>query len=143
MKNLIVFLIIVLYFSSSISIAANEEFKIIINKDNEVTELSQDEILMIYLGKKTLWISGKRIQPAMLSPGDSLTVKFIGKALHKTVAQYRTYWTRRLFSGGGVAPKLFRTREETLEFVAKNPGAIAVVDSSVSEQVVKVVVVVD
>jgi hypothetical protein len=64
---------------------------------------------------------------------------FVEGVLKKSVEQYRAYWKRLLFSGGATPPRTFRSSALVLDFVAKNPGAIGVVESSATDDRVKVV----
>ena len=110
---------------------------IVVHKDLTVSKLSPDDLESIYLGKKTLWESGAKIAPVILvedSPGGR---EFIEQVLAKTVAQYRAYWKRRLFSGGGTVPRAFSSSAEIVDFVGKTPGAIGVIESPSKDERVK------
>jgi hypothetical protein len=45
-----------------------------------------------------------------------VTRDFLRDVLGKSLSQYRAYWKRRLFSGGGTVPKAIQTSEEVLAF---------------------------
>jgi ABC-type phosphate transport system substrate-binding protein len=113
--------------------------KIIGNSEGIAPRLTREDLARIFLGKKTLWDSGARIMPAMLDEETGPMQPFVEGVLKKSVEQYRAYWKRLLFSGGGTAPRTFRNSAQVLEFVAKNPGAIGVVESSAADDRVKVV----
>jgi ABC-type phosphate transport system substrate-binding protein len=114
------------------------QFRIIVNPSVEINELALDELKRIYLGKKTLWDSGSRIRPSLLNEKSPLTQEFLESSLRKTVRQYRAYWKRRLFSGGGAAPKTFRSSTQVVDFVASTEGGIGVVDGAIDDDRVKV-----
>lgn len=114
-------------------------FKVVVNPEAGVSQLPQEELARIFLGKKTLWESGSRITPAMIDESHPVAAGFIVAVVRRTVAQYQAYWKRQLFSGGGTAPKTFRNSAQVLEYVTKNPGAIGVVEASASDDRVKVV----
>ena len=117
-------------------------FKIVVNLENEITKLSRVDLARIYLGRKTLWGS-QTVVPVMLQEKNPVTQVFVEKILNRKVRQYRAYWKRRLFSGGGTMPKTFHTSTQILEFVAKTPGAIGLVDSSSGGESVRVVALTD
>lgn len=119
--------------------AAQDNVKIIVNPDVDVSTLSQAEIARIYLGKKTFWDSGSRITPSLLNEQSPLTEAFLEESVRKTVRQYRAYWKRHLFSGKGTAPKTFTSSRQVANYVAENPGAIGVVDAGFEDDRVKVV----
>jgi len=116
-------------------------FKLVVNPEVGVSKLSQEELARMFLGKKTLWESGTRITPAMLDESTSTATGFIEGIVRRTVAQYQAYWKRQLFSGGGTAPKTFRNSAQVIDYVAKNPGAIGVVEVSAADDRVRVVAV--
>ena len=116
---------------------AQGQTKVIVSTDVEVSAISQAEIARIYLGKKTFWDSGARIQPSLLDEKSPLTGPFLEENLKKTVRQFRAYWKRHLFSGQGTAPKTFASSKQVADFVAANPGAIGIVDGSYTDDRVK------
>lgn len=108
-----------------------EGWAVVVNTESGLRRIQRDDLARIYLGKKTLWEDkGTRIAPAMLEEGDTLTGAFLEGVVKKSVSQYRAYWKRLLFSGGGAAPKSFRQSSQVIEFVARQPGGIGVVDAS-------------
>jgi ABC-type phosphate transport system substrate-binding protein len=113
--------------------------KVVANAEGTATKITRDDLARVFLGKKTLWESGSRVMPAMMDEEASKMQPFLDQVLKKSVEQYRAYWKRLLFSGGGTAPRTFRNSSQVLEFVAKNPGAIGVVEPSAVDDRVKVV----
>jgi ABC-type phosphate transport system substrate-binding protein len=117
--------------------AVQAQTRVIVNNDVEVSAISQAEIARIYLGKKTFWDSGARIEPSLLDEDSPLTASFLEENLKKTVRQFRAYWKRHLFSGQGTAPKTFASSKLVADYVAANPGAVGIVDGSYSDDRVK------
>jgi ABC-type phosphate transport system substrate-binding protein len=115
-----------------------DQIKIIVNPAVGISELESDVLARIYLGKKTLWDSGARIQPSLLNEKSSVTKEFLESGLRKTIRQYRAYWKRRLFSGGGAAPRTFRSSTQVVDFVASTEGGIGVVEGAIDDDRVKV-----
>jgi len=112
---------------------------VVANPEIGIDKLDSETLARIYLGKKTLWDNGTRILPAMLDENDRRSEAFLEGVVKKSVSQYRAYWKRLLFSGGGVAPRTFRRSSQVLDFVARQPGGIGVVDAQVVDDRVKVV----
>ncbi len=121
------------------SASAQSKVTVIVNPDVELTAISKAEISRIYLGKKTFWDSGSRIAPSLLDEKSTLTESFLEESVRTTVRQYRAYWKRRLFSGQGTAPKTFVSTRQVVDYVANNPGAIGIVETSSSDNRVKVI----
>ena len=118
--------------------AARVSVKVIVNKEQPDARLTADDLERIYLGKKTLWENGQRIAPAMLEETSPVSEEFMQGVLHKSSAQFRAFWKRQLFSGGGAPPRTFRTSAQVAEFVARQPGAIGLVEPGYTDDHVKV-----
>jgi ABC-type phosphate transport system substrate-binding protein len=103
---------------------------IVVNLQSSDEDITTSDLAAIYLGRKSSWESGRRIAPALPAERDSLTQSFIRDVLHKSANQYRSYWKRRLFSGGGGLPKTLRPTAEMLEYVERTPGAIGIIAPS-------------
>jgi len=113
--------------------------KVIVNPEGAESKITREDLARILLGKKTLWESGSRIVPCMLEENTPGGEAFLDTTLKKTVAQYRAYWKRLLFSGGGAPPRTFHTSAQVIDFVAKQPGAIGVVEATAADDRVKAV----
>jgi ABC-type phosphate transport system substrate-binding protein len=116
----------------------DRSLRVVVNKENKIASLSTDDLTRIFLGKKTLWDSGTRIVPAMPEEESTAGEAFLSGTLKKSVSQFRAYWKRLLFSGGGAVPKVFRTSGQLLDFVARQPGAIGVIEASAVDDRVRV-----
>lgn len=116
----------------------DRSLRVIVSKENKIDSLSTDDLNRIFLGKKTLWDSGTRIVPAMPEEESPTGEVFLSGTLKKSVSQFRAYWKRLLFSGGGAVPKVFRNSSQLVDFVARQPGAIAVIEATAVDDRVKV-----
>lgn len=116
----------------------DRSLRVIVSKENKIASLSTDDLNRIFLGKKTLWDSGTRIVPAMPEEESPAGETFLAGTLKKSVSQFRAYWKRLLFSGGGAVPKVFRSSSQLVDFVARQPGAIAVIEASAVDDRVRV-----
>lgn len=114
----------------------DRSLRVVVSKENKIASLTTDDLTRIFLGKKTLWDSGTRIVPVMPEEESPAGELFLSGTLKKSVSQFRAYWKRLLFSGGGAVPKVFRNHDQLLDFVARQPGAIGIVEAgSVDERV--------
>jgi ABC-type phosphate transport system substrate-binding protein len=116
----------------------DRSLRVVVSKDNKLASLTTDDLNRIFLGKKTLWESGTRIVPAMPEEESTAGEAFLSVTLKKSVSQFRAYWKRLLFSGGGAVPKVFRSSSQLIDFVARQPGAIAVVEAGAVDDRVRV-----
>ena len=116
----------------------DRSLRVIVSKENKLASLSTDDLNRIFLGKKTLWETGTRIVPAMPEEESPAGETFLAGTLKKSVSQFRAYWKRLLFSGGGTVPKVFRSSAQLVDFVARQPGAIAVIEAQAVDDRVRV-----
>ncbi len=114
---------------------------VVVNNEVDAADLDAEALGRIYLGKKTLWDSGQRITPALVTETSNVSKAFLEEILNKNVPQYRAYWKKRLFSGGGTVPKTFRNSREVVDYVTKTPGAIGIVESGPRDGTVQVITV--
>jgi ABC-type phosphate transport system substrate-binding protein len=120
--------------------AAGERFTVVVNADSKLRAISRDDLSRVFLGKLTLWEgAGTRVAPAMLDESSTLGQAFLEEAIKKSVDQYRAYWKRQLFSGGGTPPKVYKKSSEVLDYVARNPGGIGVVETGAADARVRVI----
>lgn len=132
-------LLALLALPAAVPAADKPSFAVVVNTESKLLKISDDDLLRIFLGKKTLWEdTGTRIQPALLEEDHATAQSFLEATLKKSVSQYRAYWKRLLFSGGGSAPRSFRSSSQVIDFVARQPGGIGVVEASSADSRVKV-----
>lgn len=124
--------------SSALAQGVDRSLRVIVSKENKLASLSTDDLNRIFLGKKTLWETGTRIVPAMPEEESPAGETFLAGTLKKSVSQFRAYWKRLLFSGGGTVPKVFRSSAQLVDFVARQPGAIAVIEAQAVDDRVRV-----
>jgi len=103
----------------------DRSLRVVVNKENKLASLSTDDLNRIFLGKKTLWDSGVRIVPAMPEEESPAGETFLSGTLKKSVSQF------------------FRNSSQLIDFVARNPGAIAVVETGGVEDRVRVIEISD
>ena len=116
----------------------DRSLRIVVSKENKIRSMTTDDLTRIFLGKKTLWDSRTRIVPAMPEEESPAGEVFLSETLKKSVSQFRAYWKRLLFSGGGTVPRVFRNSDQLMDFVARQPGAIGVVEASAVDDRVRV-----
>lgn len=100
---------------------------VIVSPKNGAATLSNDEMRDLFLGAKTSWSDGAKVLVAVLKSGPSHDA--LMKSLDKNQSQFNTTWKRVIFTGKGSMPQQFDSEDELVAFVAKNPGAIAFVDT--------------
>ncbi|MGE0087655.1 MAG: hypothetical protein AB7S75_24860 [Desulfococcaceae bacterium] len=120
MKSAFVGFLMMITVFSSLSYA---EILIVDNKDVPETDLSQQEIQEIFLGKRVQWSDNSRIR--FVTVGDAeIHGMFLKQYVRLSEADWKIYWKRMVFTGRGLPPETIATEAELINFVSKNKGAI-------------------
>lgn len=115
-----------------------ENIAVIVNKDNK-SKISQEELKLIYKGQLNKFQNGLEISPLNQPEKASIRTEFIRKITQQPVSQYKSYWTRKIFTGKGVPPREIMGGDEAVKkFVEQNPEAIGYISSSSADNTVSV-----
>lgn len=106
---------------------AEEKAVIIVSEDVDISDMSKTDLQNIFLGRKTLWEDGKKIQISLSNEDEAMLNKFLAQNVGKTQRRYKKYWLKKVFAGYGVAPKIFTNNEKAIEYVKDQEHAIAFV----------------
>ena len=137
MKRNIVILVILL--ACTVGYSQSNNFKVIVNDANSISEISKDQLSDIFLKKTSKWNDNKKIVPVNLN-AESNTRQSFAKSVHnKSVNAVKAYWQKKIFTGKGVPPVEKRSDAEVIAFVKDNPGAVGYVSSNAAVSAVKVV----
>ncbi len=118
---------------------AFSEVSVIVNPGNDV-QLTNNDIARIYLGKAKRFPNGNPAVPLDRSEGSDIRVQFLEQTVGKDETKMKSYWSRLIFTGKGIPPKIIETDEEVKELVSRNPDLIGYIDSSAVDDSVKVIV---
>ena len=136
MKRNIVILVILL--ACTVGYSQSNNFKVIVNDANSISEISKDQLSDIFLKKTSKWNDNKKIVPVNLN-AESNTRQSFAKSVHnKSVNAVKAYWQKKIFTGKGVPPVEKRSDAEVIAFVKDNPGAVGYVSSNAAVSAVKV-----
>jgi ABC-type phosphate transport system substrate-binding protein len=129
---------ILLCIGALFSINAMAEVAVIVNPANASTITSED-IAKLYLGKTKKFSNGNNAVPLDQKEGTDIRISFLENIVGKDESQMKSYWSRLIFTGKGVPPKVTESDAETKELVSRNPDVIGYIDSSAVDDSVKVV----
>ena len=138
MKIILSSIIIVALFSAH-SIAQN--FQVIVNPANSVSELNNSDLSKIFLKTKSSWNDGLKIVPVDLNARSETRGTFSQEIHGRSVGAIRSHWQQAAFSGAGTAPLERPNDAEVITFVKNNPGAIGYVSAGADVSSVKVIAV--
>ncbi|WP_354668340.1 phosphate ABC transporter substrate-binding protein [Colwellia sp. E2M01] len=128
-------LLLTLCFTSSVAFA---DVAVIVNPGNN-SEISDDDIQRIFLGKNKSFSNGESVMAINLGSGNEQRSEFEEKVLGKSSSQVKAYWSKLIFSGKAKPLKEVGSDGEILSLVASSPDAIGYVDASKVDDSVKVV----
>src|SRR3990167_3097510 len=120
------------------STIATAEIAVIVNPAN-ADAITKDDISALYLAKTKTFPGGKNAIPLDRPEGSPSRVEFVSKVIDKDEAQMKSYWSRLIFTGKGVPPKVVETDAEVKDMVARNPDTIGFIDAAAADATVKVV----
>ncbi|HEX4940204.1 MAG TPA: phosphate ABC transporter substrate-binding protein [Candidatus Kapabacteria bacterium] len=118
--------------------ATHAEVAVIVNPAN-ADAITKDDIASLYLAKTKTFPGGKNAIPLDRPEGSPTRVEFVSKVIDKEEAQMKSYWSRLIFTGKGVPPKVVETDAEVKDMVARNPDTIGFIDAAAADATVKVV----
>lgn len=109
----------------------SDDFVVIVNSNNPISEISKSELSSYLLKKRSKWDHGVSVEPADLESGSDVRAAFSEVVHGRTVASIKNYWQRQIFSGRGVPPKEVKSDSEMVSHVSGDPGAIGYVSPNV------------
>jgi ABC-type phosphate transport system substrate-binding protein len=131
------------FFISASSLFASENQKgvVVVSPDVDINSISKDDLENIFLGRQTIWSNGKRINIAISTQNDEKLEQFLIDNIGQSKRRYKKYWLKKVFSGYGVAPRLFSSNEKALEFAKMHPSTITylTVDDDTQAEKIKII----
>jgi ABC-type phosphate transport system substrate-binding protein len=98
---------------------------VVVNARNNVRQLSQDEVINIFLGRYRRFPGGAAATPIDQPESSPLRAEFYRKLVNKELDQINAYWSRLIFSGKTSPPKQAANAHETIQLLLSHPGGIA------------------
>lgn len=122
---------------------AQQSLAVIANKEGTPTSLSFSELKSVFMGEKQRWSSGKKVVIALLKTthNNKVGLEVCDRIYDMKPDEMNKYWLALVFQGRASAPYFFNSISELKDFIAQNPGAIGIIDESMSTADVKTIVV--
>jgi ABC-type phosphate transport system substrate-binding protein len=113
--------------------AQAEERLIIIGNKTGLTELTLKDARDIFKGKMAFWKNKEEVIVVLPSP-KSNDAEFVAKDIFQTsVTGMQKHWLALVFQGRANPPVFVQSTREAIDYVNKNPGAIAALHCKISE----------
>jgi len=111
----------------------------VVSSKSQVTTLSKNQALELFLGKRTRFPGGGAAIPIDQAEGSAARDEFYSRLADMSPAQVKTFWSRIIFTGRGQLPKTVGTGLEVKRLLVANPTAIGYIDQSLVDSSVRVV----
>ncbi|WP_228612908.1 phosphate ABC transporter substrate-binding protein [Alkalimonas sp.] len=119
-----------------------EPLAVIVHPTN-VAELSAEDVSRLYLGRGRTFSDGNSAIPINLAEGMPGRERFDERALNRSSAQLKAYWSKLVFTGKGTPPQEVDSFDEMLKLVATNPSIVGYVPAAAVDERVRVVLQLD
>lgn len=117
---------------------AYADVAVIVNPSNN-SEISDQDIARIFLGKLKAFPNGEKAVALNLSAGSETRNDFEQKVLNKSSTQIKAYWSKLVFSGKGKPPPELVSDNDILALVSEDSNVIAYIDAKNVNASVKVI----
>ena len=119
--------------------AAVAEIVVITNKATNVDSLNASQIKALFLQKEKSFPDGSSVALADQNSGSAARIEFGDKVLGKSQKKLKRYWSKRVFAGKGVPPKVVGDDAAVKEWVAKTPNSLGYINAEALDDSVKAV----
>lgn len=96
-------------------------------------EISKDEIARIYTGRSSVLV------PVNLKESDTKRAVFDEKAVGRSSAQLKAYWSKLVFTGKGNPPQEVASDADVIAFISNNEYGIGYIEAANVTDKVKVI----
>lgn len=103
---------------------------VVVNATNAVKQLSQDEVINIFLGRYRRLPTGESAVPIDQPEGSTLRAEFYRRLVNKDLNEINAYWARLMFSGRTSPPLQAIHAAEVITLLVAGTSGIAYLDRS-------------
>lgn len=137
MKNLLLIILIL-----SAAQYARADVLVVVNKNNNTTELSKSEVIDIFLGRLVAFPDGSAAQPLDIANSEIKNRFYIGLT-NLNIARINAYWSRLKFSGKARRPAELASEAQVIDRLKAEDLAISYIDSTALTGDLKVIYTID
>ena len=103
---------------------------VVVNATSSVNQLSQDEVINIFLGRYRRLPSGEAALPIDQPENSALRAEFYRKLVNKDLNEINAYWARLIFSGRTSPPMQAASATEVMTLLSASVSSIAYLERS-------------
>lgn len=101
---------------------------VVVNADSDIRQLSQDEVINIFLGRYRRLPNGDTAMPVDQPESGALRAEFYRRLVNKDLNEINAYWARLVFSGRTSPPTQAANAAQVISLLTSKRGSIAYVD---------------
>lgn len=112
----------------ALSLPASGELAVIVNLQNDISQLTKTQVVNIFLGNHREFPNGLRAKPLDLPTDNPDKEAFYRTLVNKDLNQMAAYWSRLIFAGNTSPPVQASDAQEVIQTVANNHNAIGYIN---------------
>ena len=129
----LIFVCVVLMQSATFAQQLSLDGLMLIGNKTGLTSINRKQMDGIFRGTQSIWKSKEQVIVVMPSSKAEFAEQFAASVLQMSHSALQKYWLALVFQGRANAPVFLNSSSEIIEYVKKNPGAIAVVKAAERE----------
>ena len=114
-----------------------QEIQVVVNRQAELTELTQQQVLGLFLGRVRSFPNGKAVKAFDNEVSSDIRARFFETLTGKSISDIDAYWARLRYSGRASPPRELKDIDSILEAVRQNRDAIAYIPWQDPEELAK------
>jgi ABC-type phosphate transport system substrate-binding protein len=119
--------------------AVSADVVAVVSSKSPITTLSKNQVMDIFLGKRTSFPDGSLAVPIDQTEGSTARDEFYNRTAGMSPAQVKAFWSKIIFTGRGQPPKTVTSSLEAKKLLIASPNAISYIDQSLVDSSVRVV----
>jgi ABC-type phosphate transport system substrate-binding protein len=119
--------------------AVSADIVAVVSSKSPITTLSKNQVMDIFLGKRTRFPDGSSAVPIDQTEGSAARDEFYTRIADMSAAQVKAFWSKIIFTGRGQPPKTVAAGVEAKKVLLGNPNAIGYIDQNLVDSSVRVV----
>ncbi len=111
--------------AASDALVPKQDILVVVNRHSELTELTQQQVLGLFLGRVRNFPNGKPVKAFDHEISSDIRARFFETLTGKSISDIDAYWARLRYSGRASPPRELKDTGSILDAVRQNREAIA------------------
>jgi hypothetical protein len=130
MSLTLLFIVLVFLRTETLEISQNQfEGYVLIGNNTGVSEIDSRAVIAVFRGQRRIWENGISVTVVLPSLRSSEAEEFSRMVYNSTTSGVQRYWFGLVFQGRANPPVFLESYAEIIQYIERNPGAIALVPS--------------